>query len=123
MKKKHRVSDESIYDAISDAIRQAGWSIPTDEASVAAAEERLESDTPELPANLRDPKLPPAAGNMPVANVISLWDPAVLAGPMARAAREGGSVPPEIEKIMERDRKIAEYELRNRNRDSEEDDS
>jgi len=118
-KKKHRITDEAICDAIHEVIRQAGWTIPTDEWSVAAAEARMENDMPELPEGLRSPEFPSASDDNPSAGkVVPLWDPAVLAAPMARAAREGGSVSPEIEKVMKRDREIAEQELRHRNRDS-----
>lgn len=121
-KKRHRITDEAICDATHEAIRLAGWTIPTDEASVAAAETRLANDMPELPAALRNPDFPSDADNTSVGKVVPLWDPAVLAAPMARAARQGGSVSAEIEKVMEQDRKIAEQELRDRDKDRKNDD-
>jgi len=116
-KKKRRITDEAICDAIHEVIREAGWTIPTDEVSVAVAEARMQNDMPELPEGLRNPVFPSASDKNPVARkVVPLWDPSVLSVPMARAAREGGSVSPEIEKIMKRDREIAEQDLRQRNR-------
>jgi hypothetical protein len=117
-KKKHRITDDAICDAIYEAIRQDGWSIPTDEASVATAEARMENYMPTLPERLRHPEFPSASKKMPwPGKVVPLWDSFVLSAPMARAAREGGSVSPEIEKIMKRDREIAEQKLRHRNND------
>jgi len=117
--KKHRVTDDAIHEAIHDAIREAGWAIPTDEVSVAAAEARMENDMPELPERLRNPEYLSASDKHPMnGKVIPLWDPSVLSAPMARAARDGGSVSPEIEKIMKRDREIAEQRLRHLNEDS-----
>ena len=118
-KKKYRITDDAIYDAIHEAIRQAGWAIPTDEESVAAAEARMENNMPELPERLNSPEFPSVTKKSPMTGkVIPLWDPSTLSAPMARAAREGGSVSPEIEKIMKRDREMAEQNLRHRNRDS-----
>ena len=116
-KKNNRLTDETICDAVNEVIRQAGWTIPTDEASVAAAESRLANDMPGLPAGLRNSEFPPAAGNLSAGKVVPLWDPGVLAAPMARAAREGGVVSPEIEEIMKRDREIAEQKLRDRKKE------
>ncbi len=112
--KKRRITDEAICAATHEAIRQAGWIIPTDEASVADAEARLADDMPELPAELRNLKFPSAADNPSAGKVVPLWDPTVLSAPMARAAREGGSVSPEAERIMRRDRDRAERDLQER---------
>ena len=114
--KKHRITDDAICDAIHEAIRQAGWTIPTDEESVADAEATLANYMPPLPAALRNLESPSAADNASVGKVVPLWDPNVLIAPMARAAREGGSVSAEIEEIMKKDRKIAERELRDRDK-------
>ena len=40
-----------------------------------------------------------------------LWEPGLVDATLARAAREGGNVPPEIEEAMKRDRDAAEAEL------------
>jgi hypothetical protein len=120
-KKKNRLTDEAICDAIHEVIRPAGRAIPTDEASVAAAESQLANDMPELPERLRNSKFPPAADKVSARKVVPLWDPGVLAEPMARAAREGGVVSPEIEEVMKRDRKIAEQKLRDRKKDDNKD--
>ena len=76
---------------------------------------------PELPVRLRNSQFPPAADKVSAREVVPLWDPGVLAEPMARAAREGGAVSPEIEEVMKRDRKIAEQKLRDRKKDSNKD--
>jgi len=121
-RKNQRITDQAISDATHETIRQAGWTMPIDEESVAAAEARTTDDLPELPESLRDPRFPSAAGSKSGVRVVPLWDPTVLAAPMARAAREGGSVPGEVEEAMERDREIAERELRDRDSDGESDD-
>ncbi|MCP4754256.1 MAG: hypothetical protein GY866_25495 [Proteobacteria bacterium] len=115
--KKQKLTDEAICDATYEAIRQAGWIIPTDEASVAKAEALLANDMPDLPPKLRDLEFPSAADNPSAGKVVPLWDPEVLSAPMARAAREGGEISPEVERIMKHDREIAERELLDRKRD------
>ena len=120
-KNKNRLTDEAICDATHEVIRPAGRAIPTDEASVAAAESQLAIDMPELPERLRNSQFPPAADKVSAREVVPLWDPGVLAAPMARAAREGGAVSPEIEEVMKRDRKIAEQKQRDRKKDSNKD--
>lgn len=119
--KKHRITDEAICDAAHQAIRQAGWRIPTDEESVATAEARLANDMPELPPSLMNPEFPSDAGNASAGKVVPLWDSAIISEPMARAARQGGSVSPEIEEVMKRDRKIAEQKMQERSKDPDED--
>jgi len=120
-KKKQRLTDADICDAISQAIRQSGWSIPTDAASGAAAEERLTEHMPELPNRLKQPKHPSTSADPFIGTITPLWDSSPFAEPMARAARDGGSVPPGIEDIMKRDRKGAERELRDRLKDKRND--
>ncbi len=115
-KKKLRLTDEALCDAIHQAIGLAGWTMPTDEASVADAEARMAIDGIELPPPLGDLEFPSAADNPKAGKVMPLWDPQVLFSPMARAAREGGTIAPEVEAIMKRDREIAEQELRERQR-------
>ena len=114
--KKHRITDEAICDATHEAIRRAGWVIPTDEAAVADAEARLVDHTLALPPALRSLEFPSAADNPSGGKVVPLWDPTVLSAPMARAAREGGAISPEVEAIMKRDREIAERDLQDRNK-------
>lgn len=121
-KKNHQISDEAICAALYEVIREAGWAIPTDEESVAAAEARLRDAMPELPEELSDPQFPSADDSESLGKVVPLWDPQVLAAPMARAAREGGSVPSEIEQTMKRDRETAEKELRDQEKHRENDD-
>ena len=113
-KKKQRLSDTAICDAISQAIRLPGWSIPTDEASVTAAEKLLAENTAELPDRLKQPKLTTMSGGAFANTVAPLWDSSSFVEPMARAARDGGTVPSDIEDIMKQDRKAAEHELQNR---------
>ncbi len=119
--KKHRITEKAICDATHEVIRQAGWTIPTDEESVAAAEARLANDMPPLPEALRNPAFPSAADNASAGKVVPLYDPTILAAPMARAARQGGSVSPEIEEIMKKDREAAEREMRDREKGSQKD--
>jgi len=121
-KKKQRLSDTAICDAISEAIRQSGWSIPTDETSVAAAEERFAEHVSELPDRLKQPELPSTPANAFIGRITPLWDSSSFAEPMARAARNGGSVPPGIEGVMKQDRKVAERGLQNRMKNKRNDD-
>jgi len=121
-KKKHSITDDAIGDAIHQALRQADWRIPTDEASVADAEARLAEDRPALPASLQNPEFPSDADNSSAGKVVPLWDSAIISAPMARAARQGGTVSPEIEEVMKRDRRIAEQEMESPGDNGEDDD-
>lgn len=111
-RKKENLTEAAVYDATYEAIRQFGWIIPTDEASVADAEARMANIIKKLPSELQDLSSPTASGRTVKGKLMPLWDPSVLSEPMARAARRGGTISPEVEEIMKRDREIAERKLR-----------
>lgn len=93
-----------------DAMRSLGWIIPTTEEDVAFAEAMLSREVVELPEELKDP--------YPILESIDADCPPIPAAPvprdaqveenLARAAREGGDIQPEIEQQMRRDRQAAE---------------
>lgn len=100
----------SVERHVLDAMRSLGWIIPTTEADVAYAEAMLCREVVELPEELKDPYqildsidadcLPIQAAPVP--------RDAQVEENLARAAREGGDIQPEIEQQMRRDRQAAE---------------
>ena len=103
----HPVPPSDVY----EALKSAGWAVPQSEDAVRRADEALAGGTVVLPESLRDPQAVLERG--PRGEAV---EPRALAFPsageaaedLARAAREGGEVPPEIEEIMGRDRRAAE---------------
>lgn len=110
MSKKHTRDEESdpLSPQVHEALGELGWLPPETERDVQRAEQRTSDQT--LPETLRDPRAvfdrteepPPATIPFPI-------DPDIDAT-LARAAREGGHLTPEIEEIMRRDRQAAERE-------------
>lgn len=118
-KKRHKITDEALADLTQKALDGLGWTIPVDEDAVARAEAQLADRAPELPECLREPS---SASNIDHSDasserVVPLSDPSGFAPILARAAREGGSVSPEIESVMNGDREAAERELDGRTED------
>ena len=107
--RKHRLSDDDLFDAIGEAMRTNDWRLPVTEEEVARAEAGLAGASPARAAGLR---IPPVPGLDPAAispqRVIRLWDSEGMEDPLARAAREGGTLTPEVEAAMQRDRAKAE---------------
>jgi hypothetical protein len=91
---------------VHEALKSAGWAMPQSEDDVRRAEGRIAESPAALPEALRDPAgaVERAARPEPLA----LPPGRQAAENLARAAREGGEVPPEIEEIMRRDRRAAE---------------
>ena len=95
-----------------DALRALGWVVPQSEDDVRDAEDELQPAPSDLPdelknaeAMLRRPRRtapPPAGPHLPLPS-----DPDIDST-LARAAREGGHIPPDIEEAMRRDRQAAE---------------
>ncbi|MHC4717690.1 MAG: VOC family protein [Planctomycetota bacterium] len=110
-KRKNEEQTEMEQD-VHAALIANGWLTPTREDDVDAAEAELRDDPVELPADLADPAAV-------FERAASEAQPALLRFPgspdidatLARAAREGGTVTPEIEEIMRRDREAAEREM------------
>ena len=113
--KQHDGRDEGDAELLGDvhaALTSLGWIPPQSEADVARAEQELAAA--ELPDALADAKavferpVAPSRANIPC--LPSAADPYIDAT-LARAAREGGPIAPEIEERMRRDRGAAEREF------------
>jgi hypothetical protein len=98
---------------VHEAMRSLGWIIPTTEGDVARAESMLSKEPLELPEELKDPYQILETMNSdcsPSDPDSSPVDPEVEEN-LARAAREGGVIQPEIEQRMRRDRQAAEHRI------------
>lgn len=97
-----------------EAMRLLGWIIPTTEDDVERAEAMLTTEKIDLPQQLKDPYQLlesldsdcPSFDPEPVAADVDVEEN------LARAAREGGTILPEIEQRMRRDRQAAEQQTR-----------
>ncbi len=111
--KRNRLTEGELGDAVYAALRRTGAVVPTNEETVAAAELWVAIDGPPLPAELLDvPRV--LATRHPDSwptGLIRPWDSSSMDATLARAAREGGTLSPEIEEVMRRDREIAQAEL------------
>jgi hypothetical protein len=100
----------NIEGRIYDAMRALGWMIPTTEEDVEEAELMLSKEEPPLPEELQDPYQTLDGMDSDCLP----FDPAPVAVDaeveenLARAAREGGVIRPEIERRMRADRQAAE---------------
>ena len=111
MTRKHHIPDDVLDEAVYRAIHEAGWSIPVDENEVAEAEILQGDGDADLPALLRDPRNVldgPPDGSATLDCALPSAGSARLDAALARAAREGGRVPPDIEAVMRRDREESE---------------
>ena len=127
MSKKHQKHDgvnDALEQDVHGAMKSLHWAVPECEADVRLAEVELSASAISLPEALSDapavldgkaaPQGTPPRGACGVANVKSF---AFFSDPtseenLARAAREGGKIPPEIEERMRRDRQSAEEQAR-----------
>lgn len=98
--------DESIY----SAMRSLGWVRRLDEESLRKDERQYKESATELPAELSDPgaiiRKIRERHTASKQNIISLDQS--TADNLARAAREGSKITPEIEERMRRDRNTSE---------------
>jgi len=93
-------------------LAELGWAPPRDESAVRRAE-ALPAEPADLPAALADPAavLAGHAGEGEQAGwVLPPPADADIDATLARAAREGGAISPEVEQRMRRDRELAERE-------------
>ena len=105
-------ADAAVEKLLYEHYRRTGKIIPQTPDEVARAEAEDQVSPTKLPERLRNPDLfgqaPCKTGSRP------LRFPSVGANPavenLARAAREGGTISPEVEARMERDRAEAERE-------------
>jgi len=102
---------EELELQVCEAFLARGWIIPQTEADVSRAEAEMAAEVcEELPSKLRDPCAVLRRSLERRAKVLSL-QPAEddeTTEHMARAARSGKAIPPEIEERMRQDRETAE---------------
>jgi hypothetical protein len=98
-------NDVNLKRHVYEAMRSLGWIIPTTEEDVERAEALLSKENIELPEELRDPYaiLASMDSNCPPSSVESIPAATAIEENLARAAREGGAIQPEIEQQMRRD--------------------
>ena len=98
---------------VHEALKSLGWAVPECEDGVSRAEAQSPAAGPALPEALGDAGavLDGKGGGLASARPHGFADDAASEENLARAAREGGKIPPEIEERMRRDRKAAEEAL------------
>ena len=101
--------DQRLHRLIHSALERDGSLIPVSPEAVARAEAELENDEIELPTSLAtfDKALERANENRHVKCVPLKLD-ASMEENLARAAREGGKISPDVEARMQKDRAAAE---------------
>jgi hypothetical protein len=114
----HKKSDEggplknkdSLERRVFDAMRSLGWIIPTTDEDVERAESMLAKEVIDLPDELKDPyqTLEGMTSDCPPFDPAPVLSDAGVEENLARAAREGGIIRPEIEQRMRQDRQAAE---------------
>lgn len=104
---------EELEQQVYEAFLARGWIIPQTEGEVSAAEAAMtEADHEELPPELRDPQVVLSRSEGRSGRVAVLQpDDQDTSDSLARAARAGKNIPPEVEEQMRRDRKLAEQNL------------
>lgn len=94
-----------------DAMRALGWVVPECDADVARAEDALSADPVALPEALQDARAVFEGRSDPSRAAparLPLSGSRYIDATLARAAREGGTITPEVEQTMRRDREAAE---------------
>ena len=113
-RRKPASGGEALDSEVHEALRSLGWVAPECEDDVRRAETELSASAAPLPESLIDaatvfaPKA--ACGFAKVLSPCFPSDPQTEDN-LARAARQGGEIPPEIEEKMRRDRQDAERKL------------
>jgi hypothetical protein len=107
----HKHEDEEQIQFEQDlcrALRLGGLLLPETEEEVRAAEAENLSEA--LPLELRDPHTVLKRVRGRRHKVVSIGETASheIEENLARAAREGGKIPPDVERVMQRDREAAE---------------
>jgi hypothetical protein len=110
-------SERELADDVYDALHSLGWIVPQTEADVLRAETELAEAPPDLPVELQDAQAVlegsrPRGGAAP--RPLAFPPNADVDSTLARAAREGGRICPEVEEAMRRDRQAAEREAAER---------
>lgn len=113
---KHRpdaIGDEQAEQLLRDYMQSAGLAIPVTLEEVAAAEALIDEDRVEIPPRLRDCAAVAQSicqGGVPRVLVFPSHTTYEAGDLLARAAREGGDISPDIEEKMRQDRLQAERE-------------
>ena len=104
-------ADRALECDVHEALKAMGWLMPESEAEVQPAEAEVPERAAPLPAALLDPDKVFTGRSGAAAPLQALPLDTVADEHLARAARAGGPIPPEIEERMRRDRQAAEDEL------------
>ena len=109
----HKDADTMSRD-LASALRSRGFAMPRTEAEVAAAEAWLASQDVKLPGSLKDPSavLNRRKGRILPLRPITQSRAEEVQESLARAARDGGVISPEVEQRMREDRERAERKRR-----------
>jgi hypothetical protein len=102
-------SDERFERLVHEAMVRLGWVLPVTPEEVARVEEELE-ESAELPPGLGDPYTIFDAAKPPQVACPSTPVNDDVVECLARVAREGNGIPPEVEERMRFDRERAEQE-------------
>ncbi len=104
--------ERGLADDVYDALHSLGWIVPQTAADVLRAEAELAEAPPDLPAELQDAQavLEGARPRGGAARPLAFPPNADVDNTLARAAREGGQISPEVEEAMRRDRQAAKRE-------------
>lgn len=108
--KGHETLDADVH----QALKSLGWTVPECEDDVRRAEAELSGSATPLPESLTNAGAvfkEKAAGRLANVKPVSFSADPAAGENLARAARQGGKIPPEIEDRMHRDRQEAEREL------------
>jgi hypothetical protein len=103
-------SKRDIEGLTHDALRALGWLVPQSLADVERAEQEMLANPLPLPEVLADPYQVFENLEQSRRPVLKLQVPSTPAveDALARVAREGGQISPEVEEQMQRDRRAAE---------------
>ncbi|NLF31153.1 MAG: hypothetical protein GX591_09740 [Planctomycetes bacterium] len=111
-RQQRREAAEARLEAdVHEAMMRLGWQVPTDDRAVRAAEEALAAEPVDLPASLGDARAVwEGRRAAEVRPRLEADEDGTVDVPLARAAREGGPIPPQIEQRMRADRLRAQRE-------------
>jgi len=109
-RRNHPAAERELNDLVYQAMESSGWTVPTTPEQVAHAEEVLWETSPEGCAT-GPPAFEEVAADSRARSpspFAETEDTIRLEQTLARAARMGGELPPEVEETMRRDRDAAE---------------
>lgn len=110
---KRTIEEERVEGAVLSLLRGLGWLPPLTEGRVAEAEREIEVAVGELPEVLSVPqKVMEGSADEQFPPSLKLPRRPEVEATLARAAREGKAIPPEVEARMRQDRARAEQDQR-----------